>query len=87
MSTVGELSMDDKLDLFCDFLDSDEWIFPVQSFIDYYCVVFAHEDPKENFTEKQVVYKEYKEIVCSNLDKFLADVIGLTREKDLPGLL
>ena len=24
-----EMTMDDKLDLFCDFLDSDEWIFPV----------------------------------------------------------
>jgi hypothetical protein len=33
-------------------LDSDEWIFPVQSFIDYYCVAFAAEDPKEHFEEK-----------------------------------
>ena len=64
----GDLSLDDKLDLLCDYLDSDEWIFPIQSFIDYYCVVFSTEDPKENFEEKGVVYNEYKQIVCANLD-------------------
>ena len=68
---TGDLSLDDKLDLFCDYLDSDEWIFPIQSFIDYYCVVFSTEDPQENFSEKQVVFKEYKEIVCQNIDEFL----------------
>ena len=51
-NTVGDLSLDDKLDLFCDFLDSDEWIFPVQSFIDYYCTVFNSENPEDSYTEK-----------------------------------
>ena len=54
------MPLDDKLDLFMDFLETDEWIFPVQSFIDYYCVVFATDIPLEHLEEKSRVYDEYK---------------------------
>lgn len=42
-----ELDLDDKMDLFCDFLETDEWILPIKSFIECYCLVFATEDPQE----------------------------------------
>ena len=54
------MPLDDKLDLFMDFLETDEWIFPVQSFIDYYCVVFATDVPLEHLEEKSRIYDEYK---------------------------
>ena len=38
------LTSEDKFDLFCDFVQSDEWILPVQSFIDYFCIIFATHD-------------------------------------------
>ena len=34
----------ERLDIFVDYLESAEWIQPVQSFIDYYCVVFYSQD-------------------------------------------
>lgn len=45
-------SDEETLDIFVDYLGSAEWIFPVQSFIDYYCLVFATEDKKEHLPEK-----------------------------------
>lgn len=76
----------DKVDLFQDFLDSDEWIFPIQSFIDYYCIVFPTSDPQEHLSEKQTVFGEYKQIVKVNLDRFLSEVLGIRNDK-LPWLL
>jgi len=56
---------------------SDEWVLPVRSFIDYYCVVFATKDYKEHLEEKERVYSEYKTIVSGNLNTFLNSVLGI----------
>lgn len=50
--------MDDeeKFDIFVDYIDSDEWVLPIKSFIDYYCLVFSSEDPEEHLVEKQKVF-------------------------------
>jgi hypothetical protein len=50
----------ERLDIFVDFLGSQEWVMPVQSFIDYYCVIFATDSPEDHLTEKKRVYDEYK---------------------------
>jgi len=59
------------------FLASDEWILPVWSFIDYYCVVFATKDVKEHLEEKLRIYNEYKTIVSANLNSFLTAVLAI----------
>lgn len=81
-----ELTFGDKRDLFMDFLNTDEWILPIESFITNYCLVFSTDDPKESFAEKNQIYDEYKRIMTENLDKFLNGVLGMTRE-NLPELL
>lgn len=77
MNSQSWISDEDRLLVFVDFLGSAEWIFPVQSFIDYYCVVFATEDLQEHLAEKSRVYSEYKSIVGSNLNQFLTSVMDI----------
>jgi len=36
----GFMSNEDCFDLFIDFIESDEWLLPIESFIDYFCLVF-----------------------------------------------
>ena len=76
-STQDGISDGEKLDIFLKFVVSDEWVLPVQSFIDYYCVVFATEDYQEHLEEKQRVYHEYKKIVSGNLNSFLQSGLGI----------
>lgn len=59
-TTLDGISESEKLEILLDYVVSDEWVLPVQSFIDYYCVVFATEDYQEHLEEKQRVYTEYK---------------------------
>lgn len=42
--TTDGISDEDKLNILVEYMVSAEWILPVQSFIDYYCVVFATAD-------------------------------------------
>ena len=77
------MSWDNKLELFVEFLETDEWIFPIQSFIDYYCVIFATDAPLEHLEEKSRVYEQYKNTVSTNMNEFLSSVLGITRQ-DLP---
>lgn len=75
MKKMNSNSDEDLLDIFVDFLKSAEWTFPVQSFIDFYCVIFATENTKEHFSEKSRVYSEYKSIVGTNLSQFTSKVL------------
>ena len=50
---------------------------PVESFIEYYCIIFATNNEQEHFEEKQSIYKEYKQIVGSNLQNFLKNVLKM----------
>ena len=34
------MSNEDCFDLFIDFIESDEWLLPIESFIDYFCLMF-----------------------------------------------
>jgi hypothetical protein len=61
------LTDQERLDIFVDFLCSQDWNMPVQSFIEYYCIIFASENEQEHFAEKQTIYKEYKQVVGTNL--------------------
>lgn len=69
-------SEQDKLDIFVDFLNSADWAFPIHSFIDYYCVIFATHS-QEHREEKTKVFNEYKSIVGSNLHSFVTSVLGI----------
>ena len=73
----SQVDDEDRLDMFVDFLNSAEWTFPVQSFIDYYCVIFATKDKKEHLSEKSRVYDEYKSIVGTNLSQFTSNVLSI----------
>jgi len=58
---------------------------PIESFIDYFCLVFPTNNAGEHKSEKVKVYQEYKSIVNSNLNKFLKEILGY--EKDQLSLL
>ena len=71
----GFLSQDDCFDLFIDFIESDEWLLPIRSFIDYFSLMFPPtESVNEHRDEKQKIYDEYKLIVASNLEQVLAEI-------------
>ena len=76
----------ERLDIFVDYLESAEWIMPVQSFIDYYCVVFYSQDRNEDFEAKSKIYEEYKSIVGGNLNQFLTGVLKIDTH-ELCGLM
>lgn len=85
-SVQDGVSESDKLKIFLEYMVSAEWVLPVRSFIDYYCVVFATKDYNEHLEEKQRVYGEYKEVVSGNLNTFLNSSLGIGRN-DLAALL
>ena len=58
-------------------MESAEWVMPVQSFIDYYCVVFYSKDHKQDFEAKSKICEEYKSIVGGNLNQFLTNVLKI----------
>ena len=53
--------------MFIDYIESDEWLLPIESFIDYFCIAFPTPDIEEHFTEKNQIYTEYKTVVQTNL--------------------
>jgi hypothetical protein len=61
-----------------EFLYSDEWLFPINSFIEHHCLIFSTADTSEFEKEKRKVYLEYCKTVASTLDGFIA-VLGSDR--------
>ena len=53
------MSNDDCFDLFIDFIESDEWLLPIESFIDYFCLLFPTQDYDDHKPEKVKVFDEY----------------------------
>ena len=75
----------EKFDLFLDFIYSDEWLNPINTFIEEYCLIFATNEPEEFKDEKNKVFESYRKMVASTLDDFLTQILGIQR-KDLGAL-
>ena len=54
---------------------------PIESFIDYFCLVFPTNNINDHKSEKMKVYAEYKQIVNANLDKFLKDILAYDKDQ------
>ena len=50
------MSDDDCFDLFIDFIESDEWLLPIESFIDYFCLLFPTPNYNEERPEKMKIF-------------------------------
>ena len=74
------MSNDDCFDLFIDFIESDEWLLPIESFIDYFCLMFPTQDYNEHKPEKMKIFTEYQAIVKLNLDSFLRDILNYSKQ-------
>jgi hypothetical protein len=75
------LSLDECFDLFMDFIESDEWLLPIESFIDYFCIMFPSSDSGENRPEKMRIFNEYRSIVKLNLETFLHDILNYSNDQ------
>ena len=75
------LSDDDCFDLFIDFIESDEWLLPIESFIDYFCLLFPTNDYNENIREKMKIFQEYKAVCKVNLDDFLKEILNYNNDQ------
>mmetsp|Transcript_7563 Transcript_7563/g.10725 ORF Transcript_7563/g.10725 Transcript_7563/m.10725 type:complete len:139 (-) Transcript_7563:1364-1780(-) len=75
------MSNEDCFDLFIDFIESDEWLMPIESFIDYFCLVFPTQDYDDHKPEKMKVFQEYQSIVKLNLDSFLYEILNYGKEQ------
>ena len=71
---------DDCFDLFIDFIESDEWLLPIESFIDYFCVLFPTQDYNQNRPEKTKIFQEYSAIVKTNLNGFLTEILNYNND-------
>ena len=74
------MSNDDCFDLFIDFIESDEWLMPIESFIDYFCLMFPTQDYEEHKPEKFKIFQEYRSIVKLNLDSFLTEILNYNND-------
>ena len=74
------LTNDECFDLFIDFIESDEWLLPIESFIDYFCSIFPTPDYDTDRKEKLQVFREYKSVVKTNLTIFLTEILNYTIE-------
>ena len=74
------MSNDDCFDLFIDFIESDEWLLPIESFIDYFCLLFPTQDYEEHKQEKMKIFSEYRSIVKLNLDSFLTEILNYNND-------
>jgi len=74
------LSLDECFDLFMDFIESDEWLLPIESFIDYFCNMFPSNEIEENRPEKMRIFNEYRSIVKLNLETFLHDILNYSND-------
>ena len=52
---------------------------PIESFIDYFCLVFPTNNQNDHKAEKMKVFTEYKTIVNANLNKFLKDILAYSK--------
>lgn len=74
------MTNDECFDLFIDFIESDEWLLPIESFIDYFCIMFPTSNYNEHFKEKNRIFNEYKSIVVCNLDTFLTEILNYSQD-------
>ena len=74
------MKIEDQFDLTVDFFQSDEWLMPIASFIDYYCIIFSTEDLEEDKPEKMKVFNDYRTSVNSNLNDFLSEILNINRD-------
>lgn len=75
------LTNDECFDLFIDFIESDEWLLPIESFIDYFSVMFPTSSYNEHFKEKNMIFGEYKSIVKTNLESFLTEILNYSTDQ------
>ena len=68
-----------------DFIYSYEWLEPINTFIEEYCLIFSGNDDDKWSVENSKGFKQYRKMVGSTLDTFLKDVLGMQR-KDLAAL-
>jgi len=73
------LTEDDKFDMFLDFIYSDEWLLPIDSFIEYNCLIFTSADETESMQEKTRIYNDYRDTIANYIDKFLRNCLGMNR--------
>jgi len=74
------MSKEDQFDLTIDFFQSDEWLLPIASFIDYYCIIFSSQDIEEDKPEKMKVFTDYRTTVNANLNEFLHEILNINRD-------
>lgn len=74
------MSNEDCFDLFIDFIESDEWLMPIESFIDYFCLMFPTQDYNDCKPEKIKIFSEYQSIVKLNLDQFLFEILNYSKD-------
>lgn len=75
------MSDDDCFDLFIDFIESDEWLLPIESFIDYFCLMFPTNNYEEHMPEKMKIFQEYRSVVKLNLDSFLHEILNYNNDQ------
>ena len=74
------MSNEDQFDLTIDFFQSDEWLLPIASFIDYYCIIFSTNNTEEDKPEKMKVFTDYRTTVNANLNEFLHEILNINRD-------
>jgi hypothetical protein len=74
------MPLEDQFDSTIDFFQSDEWLMPIESFIDYFCIIFSTKDTQEDKAEKIKVFEDYRSIVNANLNEFLHEILNINRD-------
>jgi hypothetical protein len=74
------MPLEDQFDLTIDFFQSDEWLMPIASFIDYFCIIFSTKDTQEDKAEKIKVFEDYRSTVNANLNEFLHEILNINRD-------
>ena len=74
------MPQDDCFDLFIDYIESDEWLLPIESFIDYFNIAFPTPDPQDHFNEKNKIFQEYIAVIQTNLNQFLREILNYSAE-------
>jgi hypothetical protein len=74
------MPLEDQFDLTIDYFQSDEWLMPIASFIDYFCIIFSTKDTEEDKAEKIKVFQDYRSTVNANLNEFLHEILNINRD-------
>lgn len=74
------MPLEDQFDLTVDFFQSDEWLLPIASFIDYYCIIFSTSNTEQDKAEKMKVFDDYRSTVNANLNDFLHEILNINRD-------